>query len=153
MKPKIECHSLCGLIENPAGADCGAAAVCGYQIGRTAFPFKEISNYKIEFCRRNLKQVEKYCNITVDQVFVDEFAFNTDWNETMDCSYIVLDSEKRPSIIVKLTSFSKSFRESELGKMMNASEIESYEWHSLKTNLPDQCKNLEQNLKPAIFQN
>ena len=66
----LECHTP--NIPNPAGAQI--EPTCGYIIyPQLPFPLKTRNSDFVEFCKRNVKTVEKACNASVDDVLLIAF--------------------------------------------------------------------------------
>lgn len=164
VKPKTKCHGFYGLTENPAGAQiqplCGSL-IYGSDMTKPNFPYREKSNYRIEFCRKNIKNVEKYCNTKVDEVLLDDELFV--FGGRFKCEYIAFDAENSLKDIFTITSYHRDLI-NDIPAMVEAykdvwwalktyisqfeKENEVSEWHSIKSNLPyGQCQDLKENIE------
>jgi len=122
-----------------------AMDVCGYLEGgqyywAPIFPFREQTSEGIEFCRKNIKNVESACNITVDELLIEDLT----GNDTYACDYVMLNSSGQPiKKYVKLNWFSESFLKSYADKSASSSQFEVYEIDLNKSYSP-KCNNLNE---------
>jgi hypothetical protein len=110
LEPQIKCYIFEGSIANPAGAQpeplCGQV-IYGKGYIPPIFPFKEKTNERAEFCRKNIKSVENSCGFQIDQLIFDDHLPTFDG--FFGCKYLVLSKDDRIEKVLTITKFAENY--------------------------------------------
>ena len=134
---------------NPVGAQLEPFCeihIDGDSYKKPIFPFKEKVTKDIEFCRDNVKTVESFCGVEVDEVVINNYP-----NHYFRCEYVSTDAKLKTTwrsiIIIKKSS--ENYLNSMKQEGNSLFPIEIFEVHTDDFGLSNKiaCRDLENNLE------
>lgn len=99
VEPIVKCFYF--PFETAGSAGAQVSPLCDYSIWTKDHfsPFRLKTNEKIDFCKKNIKNIENSCNFKVDEVSFYDF------DDSFDCTYLVLDNGTTINKVFTITKY------------------------------------------------